>query len=117
MKRMRIIDGKPTKRFERAWGIKAIMYEREIEPEKWLLLGIGERDYYAALRCFARDDSRAGVKALGPLAAIMTERGNKKLEMPSDRALENWAFAIYPPLRERDSEPELQPTPPELMTV
>lgn len=117
MKRMRIVDGKPTKRFERAWGPKAIEYERELWPEMWLLLGMREREYYNALRCYARADSRAEVAALGPLAAIMAERGNTKFEFPEYRTVENWAFAIYPPLRERHNELEPQPTPLEPATV
>jgi hypothetical protein len=89
----------------------------EVAREMWLLVGIRERSCYTALRCYARADSRAEVEALNPLAAIIAERGNHKLEMPTERASKNWAFVVYPPLRERDSEPELQPIPFEPATV
>jgi hypothetical protein len=111
MKRMKIVNGKPTKRFEMAWGPRAIEYERELQPTRWLCLGMRERDCYSPLRCFARSDSRTEVEALGPLAAILAERGNKKLEFAEERALTNWALVIYPPLRERDDEPMPEPAP------
>jgi hypothetical protein len=63
MRRMRIIDHRPSKRFERAWGSKAIEIEREFAPERWLLLGMRERSCYYPLRCFARATAVQKLKA------------------------------------------------------
>jgi hypothetical protein len=96
-RRMRTINFQATKRFTKAWGPISIEFEREVQPERWLLLGIRERPdtYYPPLRCYARGDSKDEVAALAELAAVMAERGDRKLEIRGSRYLKDWCFAIF----------------------
>jgi hypothetical protein len=107
---MKRINYKPTKRFEKAWGLKAIELERELAPECWLLLGMRERSCYYPLRCYARGASRAEVESLAQLAALMAERANKKFEL-IDNPMADWTYVIYPPLRDHHGGHEPQPQP------
>ena len=99
--------------FEKAWGPKSVAYQREAWPEKWLCLGMRERQMYRALSCWAYGDSRVAAESNATIGALMAEINNKKIEWLEDRGLQHWQFASYPPLRDNydDDDEPVTPAP------